>query len=60
MENLSMSGETEVEDFSDVRIGLKEQKDLDSDIQDIINDIDETKSDMVSPKNSAKKTIEKD
>ena len=60
MENLSMSGETEVEDYNDVKIGLEEQKDLDSDIQDIINDIDETASEVVSPKNSAKKTLEKD
>ena len=55
MENLSMSGETEIEDFQDFKIELENQKDLDSDIQDIINEIDETKSNTVSTKKNADK-----
>ena len=37
MENLSMSGETELEDYYDMKINLENQVDLDIDIQNIIN-----------------------
>jgi len=33
MENLSMSGETELEDYSEMKINLENQADLDFDIQ---------------------------
>lgn len=36
MENLSMSGETELEDYDDFKITLEQQRDLDIEIQDII------------------------
>jgi hypothetical protein len=37
MENLSMSGETELEDCYEMKINLESQADLDIDIQSIIN-----------------------
>jgi hypothetical protein len=33
MENLSMSGETELEDYDDIRITLEDINELDSEIQ---------------------------
>jgi len=32
MENLSMSGETELEDYDDLRISVEQQRDLDVEI----------------------------
>lgn len=37
MENLSMSGETELEDYYEMKINLESQTDLDFDIQHLIN-----------------------
>lgn len=44
MENLSMSGETELEDYHELGINLESQSDLDYDIQKIINTLTETES----------------
>ena len=44
MENLSMSGETELEDYYDMKINLESQTDLDIDIQAVINNEQESTS----------------
>ena len=51
-----MSGETELEDYDDLKIELEMQKDLDSDIQDIMCDYSEIVSEVTSAKESNKKT----
>jgi len=48
MENLSMSGETELEDYDDFKIVLEQQRDLDIEIQDIIMESADVLSDVTS------------
>lgn len=55
MENLSMSGETELEDYYDMKINLENQADLDIDIQNIINN-EQGDSNSISSKEQDKGT----